>query len=185
MKAHFISDLIDYDGSQLRSFWIDEQTHMAGDGIVAFVGAAHVGEKHMVDLEDRANGAWIHSDRMLHFIIEHCQYNLAMAIAMQRLFVSIVAEEIRAQAPAATIVRSGNDLHDGSAKLSVSVATTSPRSSLIHLGINILHSNTPVQTKGLADYGIEPEAFGRSLMERYIHEVTGVHHASTKVRQVP
>lgn len=184
MKLHFLPNRIDYDGCQLRSRWIEEQTGTSGDAIVAFIGTADVGAEHMVDLEDLAAEAWIHSDLMLHFIIEHRNIPLAQAITQQCLFVATMAEELRIARPAAKIIRQGNDLFEGDAKLSVSIATTSPTSSLIHVGINILSTNTPVITKGLQDYDINPNTFGTRLMERYVAEMAGITHAATKVRGV-
>ncbi|MBI2346914.1 MAG: DUF366 family protein, partial [Deltaproteobacteria bacterium] len=79
----------------------------------------------------------------------------------------------------------GNDLFEGTAKLSVSIATASPISTLMHTGINILSTNTPVMTKGLHDYGIDPAPFATKVMARYAEEIAGVVHARAKVRGVP
>lgn len=185
LHARWIPESIDYDGSQLRSHWIYEQTGIAGDAIVAFHGTACVGAEHMVDLEDRKQQAWIRSDHMLHFILEHFDTDLTSMILRQRLLVAICGEELRIADPASIIVRRGNDLYEGLAKLSVSIATASPVSCLIHTGINILSTNTPVLTKGLKDYGIEPAPFATKVMERYLEEIMGVQYARAKVRSVP
>lgn len=175
---------IHYDGSQLRAHWIFDQTGVVGDAIVAFVGGAGVQAAHMVDLEDRAASAWIHSEQMLHLIAEHFTQSLTATICLQRLLVAIVAEELRVMRPQLQVVRCGNDLFDGDAKLSVSIATASPVSTLIHFGINIRSDNTPVRTRGLRDYDIDPHRFADRVLAGYALDVAGVAHARAKVRAV-
>ena len=184
MQTQLLTKQIDYDGSQLRSRWIEEQSGLSGDALVAFIGGANVRAAHMVDLEDLAAEDWIYSESMLHLIIEHFNTPLAQAITQQRLFIATIAEELQREKPGVQLMRQGNDLYEDEAKLSVSIATTSPASSLIHVGINILSTNTPVPTKGLHDYDIEPTQFARRLMSRYTEEIAGIAHAQTKVRQV-
>lgn len=183
--TRWLPDRLVYDGSQLRSHWIFDQTGLVGDALVAFIGAADVQARHMVDLEDAAARAWIHSDSMCHFIAEHFDHDLTVAILRQRLLVAICSEEFRTARPEAIVVRRGNDLFEGTAKLSVSIATASPISTLMHTGINILSTNTPVMTKGLHDYGIDPAPFATKVMARYAEEIAGVVHARAKVRGVP
>lgn len=183
MHAIHLTERIDYDGSQLRSHWILERTGKIGDAIVAFQGAADVGAAHMVDLEDKMAKAWIHSDLMLHFIVEHFGATLDLMICKQRLLVAIIGEEIGAAA-SAHLVRCGNDLFNGDAKLSVSIATVSPVSGLIHTGVNVNSENTPVLTKGLADYHIEAGQFAQKVMERYCEEMEGIEKARAKVLPV-
>lgn len=184
MHAQWLPHPIHYDGSQLRAHWIYEQTGLVGDSIVAFVGGARVEAAHMVDLEDRARQAWIASEQMLHVIIEHFQFALTPTVMLQHLFVALVADALRARVPDCVVRRCGNDLFDGEAKLSVSVATASPVSTLIHFGINLLSVNTPVVTRGLAEYGIEPRPFAAELLRAYPQEVAAILHARAKVKSV-
>lgn len=184
MQTRWIPEPIDYDGAQLRAHWIYDQAQIVDDAMVAFQGAADVGPRHMVDLEDRAAKAWIHSDRMLHFLVEYFDTDLTRMILRQRLLVAIIGEELRMARPEVLVVRRGNDLYEGMAKLSVSIATASPISCLIHTGINISSANTPVLTKGLEDYGIAPAPFASKIMARYAEEMAGIRHARAKVRGV-
>jgi len=103
---------------------------------------------------------------------------------MQRLLVSLAQQELIFRIQKPTIVRGGNDLYEDGAKLSVSVATASPVSTLIHFGINIISEGTPVKTRGLADYEIDPADFARALLESFRDEVQTVYLARSKVRAV-
>ncbi|MBI4237655.1 MAG: DUF366 family protein [Deltaproteobacteria bacterium] len=184
MHTLWIPETILYDGAQLRPHWILEQTGAVGDAIAAFVGPAKVTAAHMVDWEDVRAQAWIHSDAMLHFIVEHFETDLTRMILWQRLLVAICHDVLRSHCPAISIRREGDDLFDGVAKLSVSIATVSPISSLIHTGINVLNTNTPVPTRGLQDYDIAAAPFAKDVMDRYAVEFAEVQHARAKVRPV-
>jgi hypothetical protein len=82
-----------------------------------------------------------------------------------------------------TAVRRVNtDLYDEDAKLSISVATLTPVSSVIHFGINISSANTPVKTKGLEDYGVDPPDLAKKVLERYSQDIEGIYKARCKVR---
>ena len=120
---------------------------------------------------------------MLHFLIEHFQTNLPEMIARQRLFTSQL-RSIFHEYKQSQIIRSGDDLMDAEAKISVSIATVSPVSSLIHFGINISSKNTPVLTRGLNDYQIDWKEFAQKSIETYTHEDQSMKHALTKVRWV-
>lgn len=184
MQTRWLPETMHYDGAQLRSHWIYDQTQIVGDAMVAFQGSAAVGPEHMVDLEDRTAKAWIRSDRMLHFLVEHFDTDLTRMILRQRLLVAILGEELHVARPEVIVVRRGNDLYEGMAKLSVSIATASPLSCLIHTGINISSANTPVLTKGLEDFRIAPAPLASKVMARYAEEMAGVRHARAKVRGV-
>jgi hypothetical protein len=81
-------------------------------------------------------------------------------------------------------VRGGNDLYEDGAKLSVSIATATPVSTLLHFGINISSQGTPVRTKGLEDYSIEPVSFAKAVLESFRDELKTVDEARAKVRPV-
>lgn len=188
MHTKWIATPIHYNGLQLRSGWIQSTSGLTGDGIVAFCGGADVPIEHMVDLEDVARNAPIFSEAMLHFIVEIFDRDLEKMVLRQRLLIAILLEELK-KFPAcgragAQLERRGNDLYDGNAKLSVSVATTSPVSCLIHTGLNISSHNTPVKTKGLNDYDIDPKKLALAVMARFKEELNGVAHATIKVRPV-
>ncbi|MBI2083279.1 MAG: DUF366 family protein [Deltaproteobacteria bacterium] len=184
MKIYWVDQSINYDGSQLTPHWIFKNFNLVGNAMVAFVGGCRVSPEHMVDLADLKEGKTIYSEKMLHFIAEFFDKNLSETILLQRLFVSLVQQEIVYRAKTTTLIRAGNDLFDGEAKLSVSIATASPVSTLMHYGINISSQNTPVKTKGLADYAIDPKTFAISLLETMKNEMETVATARSKVRAV-
>lgn len=184
MKIQWIDKRIDYDGSQLAPHWIYKNFEVVGDALVAFVGACDVKPEKMVDLADQKLGHRIFSEEMLHFIGEFFEADLTRTILLQRLLVSLCQQEIVFRAKNPSLIRAGNDLYDGEAKLSVSIATSSPISTLLHLGINISSKNTPVTTKGLEDYKLDPLALARGVLETFKHEVETVSLARSKVKPV-
>ena len=184
MKQHFFEKEICYDGTQLRSHWIFDQTGFVGDAIAAFVGPADVSTKHMVDLVDVRNNAPIASRSMLHVVVEHFGCDLEKGILRQRLLIVAVHEELLTHAVCANVIRRGNDLYDGEQKLSVSIAALSPVSCCIHFGINIVSAGTPVPTKGLTDYEISPHPFATRLLTRYTEELRTIEIARCKVRPI-
>ncbi len=186
MNIQYSYNIIDYDGSQLTSHWIFKNFGILGDAAAAFCGRCDVKTDKMVDLVDVRDNKPIFSESMLHVLIELFESDLTQTILLQRLLVSLAQQEIhfRAADKKAKIVRGGNDLFDDGAKLSVSIATASPVSTLIHFGINISSKGTPIKTKGLEDYQIEPKAFGQALLESFKDEFLTVRLARSKVRPV-
>lgn len=182
MQITFLNKKNNYDGSFLRSHFIFDTTGLIGNACVAFIGACDVSLVHMVDLMDKKANCKIVSEEMLHFIIEHFDQNLEAMILRQRLFVSIIGEHLAKKG--VNIDRRGNDLYDGPAKINISVATISPISCLMHVGVNISSHGTPVETKGLNDYDIEPKEFAEEVMKAYCAELAGVEIARCKVRGV-
>lgn len=174
-----------YDGTELRSGWIESVTGFAGDAAVAFVGPANVPVENMVDLEDVAANAPIFSESMLHFLIEMRGADLEKMVLRQRLLIALLKEELEKSPSVPKLRRDGDDLYDGDGhKLTVSIATLSSVSALIHTGINIVSRNTPVPTKGLEDYGIEPKTLAQSILDRFGTELKEIVHATKKVRKV-
>ncbi len=189
MHTHITLDTpIPYDGRQLASHWIYRTFGLRGDALVAFAGPCQVDLAHMVDLEDVQAQAPIFSPHMLHIIAEFFQGDLHLTVYRQRLLI-IIAGEMLASALDQPVHRRGDDLYldraDGTpGKRSVSIATTSPTSTLIHAGFNITTSGTPVPTVGLADLGIDVAPFARDLVQRYVDEVQDIWLARCKVRAV-
>jgi hypothetical protein len=184
VKVLFSDKAIDYDGSQLASHWIFRNFRILGDAAVAFCGGCDVSIDKMVDLADVRDNKPIFSKSMLHVIAEFFDSDLTKTILTQRLLVSLVQQELIFRIQKPVIVRGGNDLYDDGAKLSVSIATASPVSTLLHFGINIISEGTPVKTKGLADYKIEPADFARAILESFRDEIQTVSQARSKVRAV-
>jgi hypothetical protein len=186
METTFIQNKINYNGSQLRSRWISDTTGLTGNAVTAFVGGCDIHPEYMVDLVDKANGCKIYSEEMLHFIAEFFDSDLDKMILHQRLFIAIIQSIILSLSKDDNLrlTRKGNDLYDGDAKINISIATSSPVSSLMHIGVNISSKNTPVKTKGLMDYDINPERFAAEVMKMYSEEVEGIKIARTKVKPV-
>jgi hypothetical protein len=193
IHVKFVEKEIAYSGEQLRSHWAYRSFDLLGDSAVAFVGPCDVRPEFMKDVEDLKAASRIYSEEMLHFIVEHFSCALDMAVLRQRLLMAIMAENLnrrdlkgglarRSFSEGGRVTRSGSDLYDGKFKLTVSIASVSPVSALIHAGINISSRNTPVPTRGLADYGIEPRAFAEEVLAVYSAECEGLLRARCKVR---
>lgn len=183
MKHAWIDRQIKYDGKQLCSHWAFEQTGIAEDIIASFIGPADVPISNMVDLEDVRKNAPIFSKSMLHFIVEHFDCDLTLAIARQRLLTAIIAQRL-IRLGALGIERRGDDIFIGDKKLSVSIATASPVSTLIHFALNISSDGTPVPTIGLSDIKINPNKLAEDVMRDYCGEIESMKFARCKVRMV-
>ncbi len=184
MNVLFSDKSRDYDGSQLKAHWIFRTFGLLGDSVVAFTGGCDVPLERMVDLADVRDDKPIFSKSMLHVIGEFFGPDLTQTILRQRLLVSLAQQELIFRTGKPAIVRGGNDLYDEGAKLSVSIATASPVSTLLHFGINIVSEGTPVRTKGLEDYKIDPSDFARALLESFRDEIKTVGESRAKVRPV-
>ena len=175
-----------YNGQQLRSHWIYEEFDLLGDSIVAFVGECCVSLDHMVDIEDVKNNAPIYSKRMLSFIIEHFDASIEETVLRQRLFMCIIQDAINKALNRNCVLRDGDDLYFEGGKVSVSIATISPVSGLIHVGLNILSENTPVKTAGLlSEMNINnTNDFAFQLLKSYTIEQQQIKNATYKVKPV-
>lgn len=180
MKYKFIESRIDYNGSELKPLYAYVNHKVHGDSIVSFIGSCDVNIEHMVDAEDFVVNAKIKSDKMLHFIIEMFNQNLTTAVSLQRLLVTIAQNLILESGH--SLKRDGDDLYFGEKKLSVSIASCSAVSSMIHLGINIENTGTPVLTCALKDFLIEPVPFANELMKRFSEEYISIIEATQKVK---
>jgi len=188
MKVKFLDSEEAYTGAQLVSLQNYLRHHLLGDSVVSWIGPCHVDLDHMVDGEDWIAGAQICGDRMLHFIVEMFDSTLFAAVAVQRLLTSIMKDEIVARSPerelSARMVRVGDDLFVEDRKLSISIATQSPVSSLIHFAVNVTNAGTPVPTLSLTDLRLDPKAVALAVMATFATEMTGVREATHKVRWV-
>ncbi len=185
MEGRYLEKEIAYTGRELRSHWAYERFDLMGDSLVAFVGPCDVPLDRMADLEDVKARAPIRSDRMLHLIAEHFGADLETSILRQRLLVCLAAEQINGRLGQIRIARRGDDLFDGEAKLSVSIAVATPVSTMVHLGLNVTRAGAPVRVVGLEDLGVDPRWLGEEIMRHYLEELAGVARARCKVRGVP
>lgn len=184
MKTLFIENEIKYIGSQLAPHWIYKNFKIQGDAIVAFVGECEVKLTEMVDIEDVINNEPIYSKYMLSFITEQFNVELVEGVFRQRLLVTCIKEALERRG--FFVRRNGDDLFVNDKKLSVSIATKSMTSVLIHTGLNILSDGAPIPVSGLgSDLGIEDiNEFAQEIMQKYSDEIEDIILASTKVRGV-
>ena len=181
IQTLFAPDEIPYTGEQLRSLWAYRTFGLRGDSIVAFIGPCDVQPAHMKDMEDIRDSSAICSERMLHFIVEHFDADLDRAVLRQRLLMALMTEGLNRRLGKPHIRRVGDDLYDGDRKASVSIASASPVSALIHAGVNISSRNTPVSTIGLDDLGIDAREFGEEILAAYKGECKNAYAARCKV----
>jgi len=184
VKAQFIEETLTYTGDQLRSHWAYEAHDIQGESIVAFRGPCDVTLEKMVDIADCKEEKIIYSDDMLHFIVEHFDLDLEKTILKQKRLVTVLMEKLNNRLKKNVVHRLGDDLFDESRKLSVSIATLTPVSTMIHLGINISSEHTPVPTKGLNEYGVDPVELAEAVMNQYMAELRMLAVARSKVKGV-
>lgn len=193
MKGKYLKGKsIEYDGSQLSPLWAYINFDVLGDSIVSWRGPCNVSDEYMVDMGDRRKNAVISSPDMLHFIIERFGAGINEAVLIQRLFINLLTELLRdAVSEDADIEREYDNIYatppggDEPGKLSVSVATVSPVSALVHCGLNVTTENTPVPTAGLAELGVDDvDAFAIEAARFFIDEMKNVRMDANKVRPV-
>lgn len=184
MKTLFLTEKIKYEGHQLSPHWIYKNFKLQGDSIVAFCGECEVKLTEMVDIEDVINNEPIYSKNMLSFITEQFNVGLIEGVFRQRLLICIIKEALESRN--INVARNGDDLFVDGKKLTVSIATKSLNSVLIHTGINIDAKGAPVKACGLqSDLNIaDVESFAKEIMTKYSDEIDDIIMASTKVRGV-
>lgn len=182
VKTYFHEGELAY--TELYSHFAYKNFGVAGDSIVSFVGPCDVSGEDLVDLVDRAAGAYIKANKMLHFVVEHFAMDLLTAVRHQRLLCAVLYEYLTTRSPGPELKRDGDDIYAGEGKLTVSIATVSPVSALIHLGVNIDATGAPVQTADLSAFDVNPEGTALAVIERYADEIDGIHAAAAKVRPV-
>lgn len=182
-----------YDGTQLRSLYAYLEHGVLGDSVVAWIGPCDVGFEHMVDGEDLRESAAIRGSKMLHLIIEKFEARLPEMVAIQRLTSSIAKDLLESLKTAnGTIRRDGDDLYlkfdsktgAEEGKLSISIATVSPVSGLIHFAINVSNEGTPVKTASLEDLGVDAKTFAHELLAKFVSEMNSISAAARKVKWV-
>ena len=183
MEKLFVKKEITYTGAELAPHWIYKNFNLKGDSIVCFKGNVDVDLSHMVDIEDVINNEPIKSDKMANFIIEVFNSNLKEMIFRQRLFISIIKEVLFDMGYITQ--RKGDDLFYNDKKLSVSIATKSITSTLIHTGINLISSGAPIEISSIADMeNIDEDLFIEEVMRRFCLEEEDIEFAKVKVRGV-
>ena len=183
---------IEFDGSQVSPLWAYENLDVQGDSIISFRGPCSLEPDSMVDAEDRKRKSTISSTDMLHFIVEYFDCRLTEIVLIQRLLVQVVMDLLRELIyEEAEVERERDNIYgyppdsDQRGKLSVSAATVSPVSGLIHLGLNIATEPAPVRTIGLEELGVEDiDEFAVEVAKRFIEEVKSIKRDASKMRPV-
>jgi hypothetical protein len=121
---------------------------------------------------------------MAHCLVEHRGLELQAGVLCQRLLMRLMADWLGRRTGRVPEVR-GDDLFVDGRKLSVSVATSSPRGVLVHAGVNVDTEGTPVPTAGLSELRVRPREFLQEVGRAYCAEIDSVRHAMAKVRSVP
>lgn len=181
LQTHIYKEgLIPYDGTPLEAHWIYKKFDLLGDALVAFQGPAQVELSHMVDLEDVKNQAPIYSPQMLHFLAEWFIDSLDLGILLQNRLIGIAYERLWEKG-GRDLTRRGNDLFYDKRKLSVSIATRSPLSVLVHFGINVETHGTPIPTAGLKELWVDPFDFAQEVLEKFQQDIQGFKKSRVKV----
>lgn len=189
MSLHtaFLNEKISYTGAELAPHWISARTGVFASAVVAFRGGCLVETGELVDLEDRREGETIQAQEMLHFLGEWFENDLSLAVARQLLFIAGFAELLNARLrPSFRVWRKGNDLYVNEGektlgKLSVSIVTASPISTLFHFGVNIDPAGAPVSAIGLAALGVNADDLARDTLALWEREWAGMAKARCKV----
>lgn len=183
MKSHYVDGPTNYTGKELSAHWIYRNYGILGDAIIAFAGEVNVARDTMIDLSEAIDQSYIYSPSMLNFMIEHFDHDLKLAIYRQRLLMICIMEEL--QQLGIYVTRRGDNLFVHKGKLSISIATATTVSTLIHVGLNIDTDRTPVETVGLSQLGVaDIRALAENIMMRYTREIEQIYDARCKVRSV-
>lgn len=184
VKTKWIPTQHKYTGSELTPQRNYLRFGLLGDSCIAFIGPCEVSFDHMLDGEDLRARSEIRGSLMLHFICEIFDRDLAFAVALQRLWMRILKDELNAETPALRkkpLCQDGDDIYWGDRKLSISIASSSPVSELIHLAVNVSNKGTPVKTCALEDFGTDPKTFAKRILNLWSHEYLNVVEATRKV----
>ncbi len=183
MKTLFLNERMTYDGTQLHSLYTYLTHKVQGDSALAFIGPCNISFDHMVDGEDLLERSEIRGSEMLHFIFEIFDRELVSGIFLQRLLATLISDEIY-QLTQKKLEREGDDLYWEKKKLSISIATSSSISTLVHFAVNISNQGTPVPTCSLEDFKINPRSFGEKILKKISEEYESILVARVKVRPV-
>ncbi|MBX3040412.1 MAG: DUF366 family protein [Bdellovibrionaceae bacterium] len=187
MKTLWIQETMAYDGTQLNPLVNYLKHGLMGDSLVAWVGPCEISFEHMVDGEDLREQAAIRGSRMLHFVMEVFDRDLFAGVASQRIMASLAKDLLTERASGRfggeTLRRSGDDLYWGTKKLSISIATKSSNSTLMHFAMNVSNAGTPVPTCALKDdFGLDEKEIALELLSLFQREYESIQQATWKVK---
>ncbi len=184
MKYKFLPENLKYDGSQLRSLFGYLDCGVLGDSVISFIGPCDIPFSNMVDGEDFLARSEIRGGLMLHFIIEEFGKTLELAVTKQRLLACLVVEVLSEMCPQKKFLREGDDIFFDDGKLSISIATVSPVSAMIHFALNLTNEGTPVKTSCLQDLKLDFKKVAGSIASKYLKEHDTIVQATQKVHWV-
>lgn len=187
---------MEYDGSQLRPFYPYEMSQERGDGIVAFVGPMCLSPKEMIDMEDVLSNDRIWSPSAINFIIELFHINIETCVLYQRAFMQTIVDDMLAEghkgklySSIQSITLEGDDImvHDGEGlkKASVSIASVSHISGLMHVGLNLeVDDNIPVPAIGLKNIyqKFNTTFWIENIMSQFEAKIDSIRNATVKVK---
>lgn len=162
--------VLKYNGTQLTSMF-PYKLSKGTSNIVAFRGPMDVRIGEMIDSEDVVKNDPIWSDDAINFILELPFTNIVGAVAIQRTIIHLFAAYFNdlKQNKDVPLYVDGDDILSGYdtsyKKYSVSIATQTAHSSLIHIGLN-LHAGkkAPKFAGNLADFFLNtPESSSSKL----------------------
>ncbi|KUK53676.1 MAG: hypothetical protein XD78_1001 [Desulfotomaculum sp. 46_296] len=183
LQSLVVPEIVPYDGKQLSSLWAYRTWGVKGDSIIGFRGPCDIDFADMIDLEDVLSQSAIYSPDMLHFIVEHFDHDLEKGVLRQRLLITIIRETLESRGIRPS--RRGDDLYIDDGKLSISIATVTPVSTMIHAGLNISRENVPVKASCLLEAGLaenEILPFAERVCRSYAGEIEDIFSARCKVR---
>ena len=187
MKSKWVNRKFPYDGSQLRSLFGYLEFKLLGDSVISWRGACNIPAQNILDGEDLLAGAEIRGSDMVHFIVEKFHEPISFGVAMQRIIASLVkdiCQKLSKVKDVERMFRDGDDIYIGKKKFSISIATVSPVSTLVHFAVNVSNVGTPVETLCLNDLNLDPKEFAIEVMARLTREVQSIEDATKKVRTV-
>ncbi|MCS6837956.1 MAG: DUF366 family protein [Bdellovibrionaceae bacterium] len=192
LKTLFLSENFEtYDGSQLAPLRNYLKFGLSGSSCISWIGPCCVRPEFMVDGEDVRSESEIASDSMVHFIAELFHIDLIGAIAFQRLMAEIAREVIYScgtntgiftSEQGRLILREGDDLFWEGRKLSISIATRSAGSCLVHFAVNVVRGGAPIPVSCLEELGVNPSSFAMNFLSRIEQEWDDMWFAYYKVR---
>jgi len=183
MKTRFIKEELTFTGEQLHSLFAYDNYNILGDSIIAFIGACDISLKETVDLETQKARKYSYVPKMLHFLCEHFEVDVEKAILRSYLLLDIAKDILNEKLGTNQIKRVFNELYDGESRVAISMATSSPVSSLIYVGVHIVPP-TDIPAKGLEDYQIDPLEFGNLVLERYAKDAERINQMRYRTRWV-
>jgi hypothetical protein len=185
MQTLWLNEKLHYDGSQLKPLFGYLNFGVLGDSVLSWRGSCDVSFEHMADGEDLIAESTIAGSDMVHFIVEVFDRELATGVLLQRIFAAIIKDllvEMSRELEEHGVVRDGDDLYWGDRKLSISIASRSSVSTMVHFAVNISNQGTPVKTGSLEDLGVDIHEFATAAMDALALEWNSVLKATRKVK---